>query len=214
MMRDRRYSLLDKLLIQVDAGLAAVFADQCGQRPSPAVEVEEAELSVSQQQEAARLMRVNHTGEICAQALYNGQMVVARSSKVKTMLQQAAAEETDHLAWTHQRIKELGGHRSYLNCFWYLNSWFIGIVAGLTGDRWSLGFVEETERQVGEHLQRHLNRLPAEDLKSRRIVEQMHRDELQHGQSAVEVGASQLPQIMQWIMALHGRVMTGVSYWI
>src|SRR5262249_50668265 len=145
--------------------------------------------------------------EICAQALYYGQMTAARSSSTADTLAQAAREETDHLAWTAQRLQELGSHTSYLNFFWYSQAYLIGLIAGMIGDRWSLGFIEETERQVARHLSGHLSQLPAKDIKSRKIVAQMREDEQHHGQTAARAGAIPLPAFIKYAMALQSKIM-------
>jgi ubiquinone biosynthesis monooxygenase Coq7 len=168
----------------------------------------------AERKNAAALMRVNHSGEICAQALYQGQALTARDPVVQQKLQQAAQEETEHLAWTARRVHELGGHLSLLNPFWYTGSLAIGAVAGLLGDKWNLGFLAETERQVGHHLQSHLDRLPQQDEKSRAIVAQMHADEVGHADMASSLGGAELPQPVQLAMKLNGKVMTGASYWV
>jgi ubiquinone biosynthesis monooxygenase Coq7 len=159
-------------------------------------------------------MRVNHTGEICAQALYQGQALTARNLQAKAALEQAAQEETEHLAWTERRIAELGGRKSLLNPAWYAGSFAIGALAGLLGDRWNLGFLAETERQVVAHLEGHLQRLPAEDSKSRAIVEKMKQDEARHATTAIEHGASALPQPARDAMRLSSKVMTETAFWI
>lgn len=208
----RNYSLIDIFIIEVDHGLATVFGKVVAQRQSPASGIDEAPLSLTEKDQSEGYIRVDHTGEVCAQALYRGQMLVSRTQSVKTLLQQACNEEVDHLAWTHQRLQELGGHRSYLNGYWYLHSFFIGVLAGLAGDRWSLSFVEETERQVSRHLSGHLSTLPDQDRKSRQIVAQMREDEERHGQTAMEAGAGGLPTGVKWLMALQAKVMTTVVY--
>ena len=159
-------------------------------------------------------MRVNHSGEICAQALYQGQALTARDPAVQKQLQQAAQEETEHLAWTAKRVHELAGHLSLLNPFWYTGSLAFGAVAGLLGDKWNLGFLAETERQVGEHLQSHLERLPPQDAKSRAIVAQMYADEIGHAAMAISLGGAELPQPVQMAMKLNGKVMTSTAYWV
>ena len=159
-------------------------------------------------------MRINHAGEVCAQALYQGQALTAREPGARAALEQAAAEETDHLAWTAQRITELGGRVSYLNPLWYAGSFALGAVAGALGDKWNLGFLAETERQVEGHLGTHLDRLPAQDEKSRAIVDQMKTDEAGHARTAVEHGAAELPEPVKAAMRLGSRVMTGTTYWI
>jgi ubiquinone biosynthesis monooxygenase Coq7 len=161
---------------------------------------------------AAALMRVNHCGEICAQALYQGQGLTARNSEVKHELAQAAREETEHLAWTEQRIRELGGRKSLLNPLWYGGSLLIGAAAGALGDRWNLGFLAETERQVEQHLKGHLSRLPAQDLRSRAIVDQMKRDEMRHAVTAVAHGAGDLPLPVRAVMKLTAKVMTTTAH--
>jgi ubiquinone biosynthesis monooxygenase Coq7 len=159
-------------------------------------------------------MRVNHTGEICAQALYQGQALTARNATARAALEQAAAEETDHLAWTAQRIEELGGRASLLNPLWYAGSFALGAAAGFLGDKWNLGFLAETERQVEGHLEGHLDRLPAQDEKSRAIVNEMKVDEARHARTAVDHGAAELPEPVKLAMKLGSRVMTRTAYWI
>ena len=213
-MSKRQYTLIDKALMQLDAALTTIFSDCHPTRSNPADHLEESTMNDEHTRQSERLMRVNHTGEVCAQALYRGQLMMASSPETRDMLEKACAEETDHLSWTYERIKELHGHRSYLNMMWYSHSFLIGMIAGLAGDRWSLGFIEETERQVADHLTRHLGRLPIEDIKSRQIVEQMRDDESQHGASAKEAGATELPDIIKKLMSWHARVMTTLVYWI
>jgi ubiquinone biosynthesis monooxygenase Coq7 len=159
-------------------------------------------------------MRVNHCGEICAQALYQGQGLTARNSAVKQELEKAAHEETEHLAWTERRIQELGGRKSLLNPVWYGGAFLFGAAAGVLGDRWNLGFLAETERQVEHHLTGHLDRLPSHDLRSRAIVEQMKHDEMRHASTAVAYGASELPVPVRAVMKLTAKVMTTTSYWV
>jgi len=159
-------------------------------------------------------MRVNHAGEICAQALYQGQALTARNPESKSALDRAAQEETEHLAWTGRRIEELGGRQSLLNPLFYAGSFAIGAAAGLLGDRWNLGFLAETERQVVAHLEGHLTRLPAGDEKSRAVVEQMKDDEARHATSAMEHGGAELPAPAKAAMRAASKVMTGTSYWI
>ena len=163
---------------------------------------------------AAALMRVNHSGEICAQALYQGQALTARDSAAKQALEQAAQEETEHLAWTERRIEELGGRKSVLNPLWYFGSFALGAVSGLLGDKWNLGFLAETERQVVEHLEGHLQRLPEEDQKSRAILEQMKDDEARHATSALQHGAADLPSPAKLAMRLSSEVMTKTAFWV
>jgi 3-demethoxyubiquinol 3-hydroxylase len=207
-MKSRNYSPLDRLLIQVEHGLTALCTQTQSRRPNPAGEMEEPILTEAQRRASSELMRVNHTGEICAQALYEGQMAMARSPTIAQALAQAAAEETDHLAWTAHRLKELHSRPSYLNFFWYAHAYLIGLAAGMIGDSWSLGFIEETERQVTRHLDNHLNRLPAADTKSRQIIAQMREDEQRHGNTAADAGAKPLPAGIKWLMSLQAKVMT------
>ena len=208
---ERHYSLLDKIIIEIDKGLTTLIADVNATRPNPADRVTTDDLTTTEQRHGARLMRVNHSGEVCAQALYRGQLVFARHADTQQMMQQAAVEEVDHLAWTHERIQTLKGHRSLLNGFWYLNSFMIGMLVAKFGDDYSLGFIEETEIQVGKHLQSHLGKLPAADEKSRAIVAQMQADELAHSDAAKSAGGKDLPEFMKTLMSLHGRVMTTLS---
>ena len=189
----RSYSFVDKLIDQFDSGLRTVAAKAVASRPNPAAEIAEVEMSVEDRRQSVGFMRVNHTGEVCAQALYNGQLLAARSPDVQTFLQQAAIEETDHLAWCHDRLLDLDSHTSYLNPAWYAMSFSLGAVAGFCGDKLSLGFVEETEVQVGAHLQEHLLKLSPNDQKSRAIVTQMHEDEVGHASAARHYGAENLP---------------------
>ena len=171
-------------------------------------------LDEADRRRSARLMRVNHAGEVAAQALYRGQALTARNTEAATAMSQAAAEEIDHLAWCEQRISELGGRVSVLNPVWYAGSFFIGSLAGALGDRTSLGFLSETERQVESHLQDHLDRLPAADARSRAIVEQMQHDEIAHGAKAETLGAAALPRWVKAAMRLTSRLMTRGSYWL
>ena len=205
---------LDRLIIEFDKGLRTLFSEAHSARAYPDASIPEAGMDEAEKKNAAALMRVNHSGEICAQALYQGQALTARDPGVQQRLQHAAQEETEHLAWTARRVHELGGHLSVLNPFWYTGSLAIGAVAGLLGDKWNLGFLAETERQVGHHLQSHLDRLPQQDEKSRAIVSQMYTDEVGHADMAVSLGGAELPQPVQWAMKLNGRVMTGTSYWV
>jgi 3-demethoxyubiquinol 3-hydroxylase len=205
---------LDRLIVELDKGLRTLFSQAHSARAYPDASVPETPMDEAERKNAAALMRVNHSGEICAQALYQGQALTARDPVVQQKLQQAAQEETEHLAWTAKRVHELGGHLSLLNPFWYTGSLAIGAVAGLLGDRWNLGFLAETERQVGEHLQSHLDRLPEQDAKSRAIVAQMYADEIGHADMATSLGGAELPQPVQLAMKLNGKVMTGTSYWV
>ncbi len=213
-MTTRHYSFADHLIGHLDQALRTVFGPPPCQRPSPADAVPEGVLSDAERAEAGRLMRVDHAGEICAQALYQGQALTAQRAALRAKLEQAAAEENDHLAWTEARVKELGTHTSYLNPCWYLGSLLIGAAAGLAGDKWSLGFLAETERQVVRHLEDHLARLPAADAKSRAIFAQMKEDEAKHATTALEAGAAELPEPVRRLMRLASRVMTTTAFWI
>lgn len=205
---------LDRVIVEFDKGLRTLFSQAHSARAYPDADVAEAALDAAERQHAQGLMRVNHTGEICAQALYQGQALTARSVEVQQKLQHAAAEETEHLAWTARRVHELGGHLSVLNPLWYSGSLAMGAVAGLLGDKWNLGFLAETERQVGQHLQSHLQQLPTQDAKSRAIVNQMASDEAAHAAMAVELGGAPLPAPVQWAMQLNGKLMTKTAYWV
>ncbi len=200
---------------QLDQALHTVFGPTPKPaRHSPASDKEGVELKPSERELSGRLMRINHAGEICAQALYQGQAATARLPEVRAKMEQAAQEENDHLAWTEERIRELGGHTSYLNLLWYAGSFTIGALAGVIGDKWSLGFVAETEKQVVKHLEEHLQRLPTEDHKSRAILEQMHDDEGRHATVAIESGAAELPEPVRRVMSRTSSIMTRTAYWI
>lgn len=205
---------LDRLIVEFDKGLRTLFSQAHSLRAHPDANLPEADMDETEKKNAAALMRVNHSGEICAQALYQGQALTARDPVVQQQLQQAAQEETEHLAWTARRVHELGGHLSLLNPLWYTGSLAIGAMAGMLGDKWNLGFLAETERQVGDHLQSHLDRLPNQDEKSRAIVAQMYTDETGHAEMARLLGGADLPQPVQLAMKLNGKVMTGTSYWV
>lgn len=184
------------------------------ERPSPATNAVDGDLSSTEREHAARLMRVNHAGEICAQALYHGQSITARTGEVQRRLERAALEENDHLAWCDERVRALGSRTSRLNPFWYTGSFAIGMLAGAAGDRWNLGFLAETERQVVVHLESHLKQLPTADHKSRAIVEQMRIDEGAHATTAIEAGAAILPGPVATVMRAASKIMTGTAYWI
>lgn len=211
---DRQISPLDRAIGCIDQGLRLVFGPPpTADRPNPSRLFADASLGDSSKILAGRLMRVNHSGEICAQALYQGQALTARRSDIRKKLEQAAQEENDHLAWTSERIDELGSHTSHLNPLWYAGSFVIGAAAGLVGDRWSLGFLAETERQVVEHLEGHLSQLPVEDEKSREVVRQMRDDESRHATTAMEAGGAYLPPPIQTLMRLSAKIMTRTTYW-
>ena len=205
---------LDRLITAFDNGLRTLLAPAHSARAVPGAALAEPEMTAPARQVAAALMRVNHTGEICAQALYQGQALTARNATARAALEQAAAEETDHLAWTAQRIEELGGRASLLNPLWYAGSFALGAAAGFLGDKWNLGFLAETERQVEGHLEGHLDRLPAQDEKSRAIVNEMKVDEARHACTALEHGAAELPEPAKLAMKLGSRLMTRTAYWI
>jgi len=206
--------MIDRLIVSFDRGLRTLFGPAVSARPVPGADLPEAEMSPAQREHAAALMRVNHTGEVCAQALYQGQALTARSSQAQSALERAAVEETEHLAWTERRIEELGGRKSLLNPLWYAGSFAAGAATGVLGDRWNLGFLAETERQVVEHLDGHLRRLPGEDHKSRAICGEMRLDEARHATSALEHGGSELPAPARALMRLASNVMTRITYWI
>ncbi|MGH8494680.1 MAG: 2-polyprenyl-3-methyl-6-methoxy-1,4-benzoquinone monooxygenase [Gammaproteobacteria bacterium] len=214
-MLPRRQSLVDRLIIGVDRALKSYLGGAPAPgRPNPAAALESDRLAARERRHAAGLMRVNHAGEVAAQALYRGQAVAAGRRAVREAMDRSAAEEGDHLAWCEQRLTELGGRTSLLNPLWYAGSFAIGALAGLTGDRWSLGFVAETERQVVAHLQDHLGRLPDSDARSRAIVRQMQRDEANHGHRATRAGGAVLPAPVRAAMRLSSKLMTRSSYWV
>ncbi len=204
----------DDLIIAFDRGLRTLFANAPTARPLPADNVPEAEMSEAEKKHAAALMRINHTGEICAQALYQGQALTARNPDVKAALEQAAWEETEHLNWCESRIAELGSHKSFLNPIWYTGSLAMGMVAGALGDKWNLGFLAETEKQVEAHLDGHLGSLPAQDARSRAIVGQMKEDEIKHAHTAIEHGGVPLPLPVKAAMKLTSKIMTKTVYWV
>lgn len=212
-MSHRNLSFADKLIIGADQALRTVFAPSAGgARKSPAKDIDETTLAENERRHAAGLMRVNHAGEIAAQALYHGQALTARLDGVREAMRKAAQEENDHLAWCEERISELQSRTSLLNPVWYAGSFALGAAAGLTGDRWSLGFVAETERQVVRHLEEHLGRLPKKDMKSRQILEQMKKDEIRHGEAAARAGAKDLPGPLRKLMRLTAKIMTRSAY--
>jgi 3-demethoxyubiquinol 3-hydroxylase len=204
----------DRLIGALDSGLRTLFAPAFSARAIPGESLPDTRLGDWQRQVSARLMRVNHSGEVSAQALYQGQMVVAQDEHVKVLLARAAREETEHLAWTEHRVMELMGRKSLLDPLWYAGSFAVGAAAGLLGDRWSLGFLAETERQVESHLDDHLRRLPTEDRRSRAIVEQMKNDEAAHAVAARREGAAELPAPLKLAMRLAAKLMTVGSFWI
>lgn len=212
-MSNRPFNPVDHAIEQFDQGLRTLFGrPHTTARENPAVAVNESALDDGARQHAAGLMRVNHAGEVCAQALYQGQALTARNDHVKKQMEHSAQEENDHLDWCQSRLNELDSHASYLNPLWYTGSLAIGALAGLAGDKWSLGFVVETENQVGRHLEEHLEKLPAEDQRSRAILEQMKIDEAQHAATAQNAGAAELPKPVQQLMKLTSKIMTSAAY--
>jgi ubiquinone biosynthesis monooxygenase Coq7 len=204
---------VDQLLIAADEALRTLSGAQSAARPSPG-QHEPGPLSDEDRRLSAALMRVNHTGEICAQALYSGQALVARDVQVRAVLQTAGSEERDHLAWCRRRLDELNSRPSFLDPFWYAGSFAMGVASGLVGDRWSLGFLAETETQVERHLEGHLERLPAGDESSRAVLEQMREDENRHGAAGRAMGAAELPLPVRLAMKAASRVMTRTAYWV
>jgi len=213
-MEPRAYGLVDRLIGEIDKAIKTLSAPARSVRNIPEAMGGEMALSEADRLESGRLMRVNHSGEIAAQALYQGQALTARDPAVAGAMRRAAAEETDHLAWCEQRLRELNGRSSLLNPLWYAGSFAIGALAGAVGDRTSLGFIAETEKQVESHLRDHLERLPAADSRSRAILEQMTHDEIQHGAQAASLGAKALPIPLARAMHWSSRVMTRGSYWL
>jgi len=212
-MKERKLSAIDKLINHADQALQTVFGEPGGTgRVNPAQQGTEGELSATDKATSLCLMRVNHAGEVCAQALYQGQALTARQESTRKQLQLAADEENDHLAWCRQRIRELGGHTSLLNPLWYTGSFAIGAASGLFGDKWSLGFLAETEHQVVRHLEGHLQRLPTGDNKSRAILDQMKVDEGRHKITARNAGGVELPAPVRKLMTLTSRIMTFTAY--
>ena len=203
---------LDRLIGEFDRALRAVAGVAQASRPSPAERLPENPICEEERAHAAALMRVNHVGEVCAQALYQGQALTARDPATRQALDGAAREEEDHLAWSAERIRELNGRLSLLNPLWYAGSFAIGAAAGLLGDRWNFAFLAETERQVEEHLARHLEALPLEDERTRAVVEAMRADEARHRQTALGLGAAELPEPVRRAMRLASKVMTTVAY--
>lgn len=212
-MKARILSPLDRVLVEIERALgSALDARPVARRSSPAEGVEDTVLSETERRHAGGLMRINHVGEVCAQALYSGQAAVARSDGLRNQLLEAAAEETDHLAWCGERLDELGDRPSLLNPLWYGGAYAIGAVAGLIGDSLSLGFVVETERQVEAHLEGHLKKLPEADQRSRAIVSQMKEDEARHAANALAAGAAELPGPLPDLMRAAANFMRAVAY--
>lgn len=214
-MKSRQLSPLDKLLVGANNALRTVAAS-AGRpaRSNPAEEIADTDLDRKQKAHAAGLMRVNHAGEVAAQALYQGHATVARDKSIEDQMKYAADEEFDHLAWCEQRIHELGFEPSRLSPLWYAGAFAIGAASGVLGDKWSLGFIAETEKQVCSHLDSHLDLLPEEDTKSRAIVKQMRDEEQEHGENAVDAGAAELPRPIIRLMRATAKVMTNTAYWV
>ena len=212
----RHLSVLDHCLGELDKAIRTLIPPQqrFSQRNILTPCATNDDLTPQEKTHIAGLMRVNHSGEVCAQALYQGQALTAKLTEVKTQLEHAAEEENEHLAWCEQRLTELHSRPSLLNPFWYIGSLFIGATAGLVGDRWSLGFVAETEHQVAKHLQSHIDKLPKQDKRTRDILKQMHTDEVQHAQMAETAGAAELPDPIKKLMRCVAQLMTKTSYYI
>ena len=206
--------ILDRLIIGFDKSLRTLLSQPHATRIRPDNALTDTELNETEKRHSARLMRVNHCGEVCAQALYSGQVITSRNPTTTAALNEAAIEETDHLAWCESRMQELGGRKSLLNPIWYLGSLSMGIIAGALGDKWNLGFLAETEKQVAHHLERHLATLPNNDKKTRIIIEQMQFDEAAHADTAFNLGAADLPAPVRIMMKMTSKVMTSTSYYI
>ena len=202
----------DRLITDLDKALRVVSGVVAASRPNPAAHIAEAPMSDAEKKHSAGLMRVNHVGEVCAQALYDAQGRFSQSPALKKQFAHAGVEEEDHLAWTAERLRELGASISLLNPLWYAGSYVLGTIAARVGDARNLGFVSETERQVELHLMSHLEKLPAQDAKSRAIVEQMRKDEVEHGQAARDLGAADMPLPLRTAMKMMSKVMTTVAY--
>lgn len=206
--------MIDQLIKTVDTGLRTVFAPANAARVRPDAMIDEADLTDAQKKHAAALMRINHVGEVCAQALYSGQALTSRNPKIVLALQHAANEETDHLAWCEARINELGGRKSLLNPVWYAGSFALGAIAGALDEKWNLGFLAETESQVAHHLQSHLSQLSETDAKTRAMISQMQQDETAHQQEAQHLGASALPAPIKTGMKIASKMMTTTAYYV
>lgn len=206
-------SNLDRLIVEFDKLVRTLLGAAAAGRAMPRADGDPA-LTDAERRDAAALMRVNHCGEVCAQALYQGQALASSNPEIRTALAQAAREEADHLAWSAQRIRELGGRASVFNPLWYAGSLALGVLAGKLGDAWNLGFLAETERQVEQHLQGHLERLSPRDSATRAVIETMQREEAGHARTAQALGARELPQPARQAMRIAARVMTTVSYWV
>lgn len=202
----------DALILQADRALRTIFASAASRRPHPDEGVVEGDMSEAERTHAAGLMRINHSGEVCAQALYQGQAMTARNPDAAKALLEAGEEETEHLAWCERRLNELGSHKSVLNPLWYAGSFGLGVLAGALGDKWNLGFLAETERQVEGHLARHLGELPEQDARSRAVVEQMKIDESKHADTALAHGGAALPAPVKVAMQATSKILTQLAY--
>lgn len=211
-MTSRALSPLDRLLVDAQNALGTLAGKPLARRPNPAADTADVELDASERRHAAGLMRINHVGEVCAQGLYFGQAAVARDPQTREHLLEAAQEETDHLAWCADRLEELDSRPSLFNPFWYVGSYSLGVLAGLRGDGWNLGFVVETEHQVEAHLDEHLQSLPEADLRSREIIKVMKADEARHADHAEQAGARILPQPIPALMTAASNLMKAVAY--
>ena len=205
---------IDQLINTFDTGLRTIFAASTAARPRPDAIIDEPALDDKSRQHAASLMRINHVGEVCAQALYSGQALTSKNPHIVSALQHAATEETDHLAWCEARINELGGRKSLLNPLWYASSFTLGAIAGSLSDKWNLGFLAETELQVAAHLQSHLEQLNEADIKTRTIIEQMQQDEAAHAEEASQLGGSKLPTPVKFGMQLASKIMTKTACYV
>ncbi len=212
MSNPRQYSFADQVILGIDGAMQTLLAPHKASRDYPGID--EPDLTDSQKRESAGYMRVNHVGEVCAQALYQSQALTARDPAIKQKMKLAAAEETDHLAWCEQRLEELNSRRSLLNPLWYGGAFAIGAIAGLAGDKWNLGFVAETEHQVVDHLESHMTALPEQDTRSREVVAQMKLDEATHAAMAIDAGAEKLPAPVKGLMKISAGVMTRIAYWV
>jgi ubiquinone biosynthesis monooxygenase Coq7 len=214
-MTTRDYTPIDRLILSADNALRTLFGQpRTTERPNPAAPFKDADLGEHERRHVARLMRINHTGEVCAQALYQGQALTARLPETRKRMERSAQEENDHLDWCASRLTDLGDRKSLLNPLFYAGSFAIGAAAGLAGDRWSLGFVVETERQVEDHLDEHLDQVPDYDERTRAILEQMKADEIHHAQVAKAAGGAELPGPIRAAMRLTSRLMTRTVYWV
>ncbi|BAW80830.1 2-nonaprenyl-3-methyl-6-methoxy-1,4-benzoquinol hydroxylase [Candidatus Nitrosoglobus terrae] len=214
-MEGIRFSQLDRAIINFDSALRTVFgATEITERPNPSLGIEEGMLSEKERKLSGRLMRINHAGEVAAQALYMGQALTANLTEVREAMEISAREENDHLVWCKCRVQELSTHVSYLSPFWYGGSLMIGALAGIAGDKWSLGFIAETEHQVIKHLDGHLDQISVHDTRSHAILNQMREDESRHATAALEAGGAELPTPIKIIMGITSKLMTRTAYWI